>query len=291
MTRIDDDYQDLYRAAEQQQSKKRQETTAKESRAQFQHMLETKQKLTADQQKQEQQKREQQETSFKTLSSMRDKVRQHEMKEMAKANERWKQAQHAAFEKYADPEEDSLRSKEDRVLYKEESLAQKDLSKDVVLEVEKYDERQQGQGGGSSGEQKDREEEHKQRHAEGGLIEGVRGLSPFAAVASADMAAQGGLSPEVVLLLESIVQAVHSGFDVKGLGVIQIDLKDTVLSGARLLLRADGRGGLMLKITTEHTNTKRLLSSGSTAKELSRALSKKGLRLESFEVNNDKIIG
>jgi hypothetical protein len=289
MTRIDDDFHDIQRASDQRDALKRQERSNREKTSHFQELLHTKQKLSAEQQNQEQQKREQRESSFKQLTSMRDKVRQHEMKSLLKTNERWLKAQEAAQENTLGDIEERFLEK-DQVEQQQESVRPYTSDQVYIAEVESQEDAQRNGGHRGGGDTPDQDEE-KRHQPEGGMVEGVVGPGQFHSVIASEAAAYGGMPAELSAVFEAIVQAVHSGFDLKGLGVIQIELKDNVLSGARLLLRSNGQGGLLVKITTSNDSVKRLLSAGSTAKELSQALGKKGIRLLSFEVNEDKVIG
>jgi hypothetical protein len=115
-------------------------------------------------------------------------------------------------------------------------------------------------------------------------------LMPLAGVAPQQ--GSGGASataPNVQRILDEIVKAVQKGVDAKGMGVMHIELKDHVLSGASLSIHT-AADGITLKIRTPDEQVGRLLSSGSTAHELSNALRSKNITLKGLEVNDTKVI-
>ncbi len=97
------------------------------------------------------------------------------------------------------------------------------------------------------------------------------------------------IAPNVQRMIEEIVKAVQKGVDAKGMGVMHIELKDHVLSGASLSVHT-AADCITLKIRTPDEQVSRLLSSGTTAHELSDALKRKNITLKGLEVNDNKVI-
>ena len=101
----------------------------------------------------------------------------------------------------------------------------------------------------------------------------------------------GGMQgPSVRQIIDEIVRAVHRGVDRKGMGVMHIELKDSVLAGATLQINAN-RSNITLSIHVYDPQVKRLLVAGDTAKDLHQALAQKGLNLQQFEVNKQRVLG
>lgn len=99
-----------------------------------------------------------------------------------------------------------------------------------------------------------------------------------------------GLHTDLQQIINELVDAVHKGVDKNNFGFMHIELKSHVLSGSSLSLQSTPEG-INLKIQTDDDEVARLLSSGNTAQELGRTLESRGVKLKSFEVNAERVLG
>jgi hypothetical protein len=122
-----------------------------------------------------------------------------------------------------------------------------------------------------------------QVHATANAIDGVGGRTG---------ALTGGAPATLTAkeVIDQIVSQVRAGMDSKGFGLIQIDLRDDVLAGSRLTFLSSA-SGVHLKVETGDQDVERLLSSGQTANELSRAMTAARITLTGLEVNGTRVLG
>ncbi len=120
---------------------------------------------------------------------------------------------------------------------------------------------------------------------------GIQMVNPLAGLAAKSSSGAAGAQPLTsAQVIDQIVKAVRQGVDAKGMGLIEIDLKDDVMAGAQLRLLST-KQGVSLEIHSQDEQVSRLLSSGATAQELSQTLKLAGIHLQSLEVNRKKVLG
>lgn len=150
-------------------------------------------------------------------------------------------------------------------------------------------------GGSDGGEGRPGENDAQQRnHPDLAALmtqksDGLEGISNAASTSSAAQAHGGATPQQTREVVQEIVKHIMAGLDKKGLGVMHIELRDNVLSGAQLTVKAEEQG-LSIRVRTHDDNVARLFSSGQTAQELQGALQNKGILLRTLEVNDEKVI-
>ena len=95
-------------------------------------------------------------------------------------------------------------------------------------------------------------------------------------------------------IIDHIVHHVRAGVDSKGLGLIQIDLREDILAGSRLTFLSSQNGVVHLKIDTGDPDVERLMTSGQTLHDLSKAMEHAGVKQEEIkltvEVNGSRVL-
>lgn len=119
---------------------------------------------------------------------------------------------------------------------------------------------------------------------------GIASVMPSFGVAAQSTSGPTGTTSTVLRqMLDQIVASVRQGSNQHGFGIIQIDLKEDVLAGARLTFE-NSNAGVSLKVQTPDKSAAALLTAGSTATELSAALQGHGIVLRGLEVNGTTVL-
>ena len=95
----------------------------------------------------------------------------------------------------------------------------------------------------------------------------------------------GGAALTQQQMIDSIVKNVRQGVSAKGLGVIQIDLKDDVMSGSSLMISRDKDGAISVKVSTLDEQVKNLMEAGDSMQVLQKAFADKHIVLKDFSVD------
>lgn len=96
-------------------------------------------------------------------------------------------------------------------------------------------------------------------------------------------------------IIDHIVSQVRAGRDSKGLGLIQIDLREDILAGSRLTFLSSQSGVVHLKLDTGDPDVERLMTSGQTLTDLSKAMQRADINRPdinlTLEVNGTRVLG
>ena len=170
----------------------------------------------------------------------------------------------------------------------------------VRTQGKKEDAGQQGntRPGGGQAKKSGKKDDKKSRSGDGpsrsqellAAHSGMRFVNPLSGLSTKSSTGAGAAPLTSQQVIDQIVKAVRQGIDAKGLGLIEVDLKDDVLAGAKLQIRSTGQG-ISLHVQSDNADVSRLLSSGATGNELAGALRLKNITLQSLEVNHRKVLG
>ena len=96
-------------------------------------------------------------------------------------------------------------------------------------------------------------------------------------------------------IIDHIVSQVRAGKDSKGLGLIQIDLREDILAGSRLTFLSSQNGVVHVKLDTGDPDVERLMTTGQTLTDLSAAMQRAGINQPeinlTLEVNGSRVLG
>lgn len=157
-----------------------------------------------------------------------------------------------------------------------------------------------GSKGGRGGEGKSQQTHSKSKDESGSAEQQQRLLNVFGPMggalaptdgigAKASQGSGGTSAPLPHQIVDQIVKHVRVGVQaLTQTPVVQIDLKDDVLSGSRLTISRGKGGGISVSVQTidPEGNVARLLSNGDTIKDLSRALEGHDIKLEKLTVDD-----
>lgn len=282
MTRIDDN--DSQRISEQRAAEKRNEADrldkkSLENRQQFARMVNKKQEENRGSGQRADQQSKQARSSRQSMMATREGIEHNFVAQLQKRADK-------ALQKV---EKDKGKREDERM----ENAGQEDKSTqkssaakgDRLAAIARDDKEAQKHDRGSNfgGQQKGSSQEQ-------GSNLGGMGKTQFQFQQTATVqSASGGSAMTQRQLINELVKNIRTGVDAKGIGVVQIDLKDTVLSGASLLVTSN-QNGIAVKFAAQDPNIARLLSSGGTAHELKSALGDQGINLDTLEVNGQKVL-
>lgn len=158
-------------------------------------------------------------------------------------------------------------------------------------------------GGGAKQGKEGKPQSQEERRAKASTKEAATAGIDFAAQVTATANAISGVNARTGALgsgapasltakeiIDHIVSQVRAGMDSKGFGLIQIDLRDDILAGSRLTFLSS-QSGVHLKIDTGDQDVERLMTSGSTAHELTVAMKRAEINLTGLEVNGTRVLG
>lgn len=169
-------------------------------------------------------------------------------------------------------------ARRDDAQHREEQRLEQGLGKGNAP-ISRDDEKKGNQGGDSGSSKGDSNRDNKNLAAQVAASPAMQQLNAAASQKSA-----GGTSVATQRIIDEIVKNVRKGMSAKGMGTIQIDLKDNVLAGSSLLITS-GKDGVSIRVTTFDKQVERLVGSGGSLKELQKAFSDKGLVLKELTIN------